>query len=171
MTLDTSDQSQLFMDTGATSHVTTDEGIISNPLQIGHINYIYVGNGHSIPIKGSCNATLSFPNHSSILKTVMLEPQIIKNLISIRKFTSENYVYVEFDSYGFSVKDLIIGMILSRQNSYGELYLVTSVAPLITILLSTSSSNLWHNRLGHPSDNILDHLFLILLLRVIRLVV
>ena len=36
---------------------------------------------------------------------VLHAPKIIKNLISVRKFTIDNSVIVEFDPFGFSVKD------------------------------------------------------------------
>ena len=93
-----------YMDSGATSHMTHNSGTLMPLFNLSTKNSILVGNGHRIPITGYGHTTL--PNNKLILRDVLLAPQIIKNLISVRKFTSDNNVSIEFDPYGFSVKDL-----------------------------------------------------------------
>jgi hypothetical protein len=86
----------------------------------------------------------------------MISPGLIKNLISVRAFTSDNWVSVEFDPFGFSIKDLLTRMVLLRCDSTGELYPLSK-----TTTRSSShhnfyvqhSGDMWHARLGHPGHN------------------
>jgi histone deacetylase 1/2 len=110
---------------------------------------IIVGNGATLPVVGTGYATIPGPFR---LTNVLLAPDIIKNLLSIRQFTTDNCVSVEFDPLGVSVKDLRTRATLLRSNSSGPLYTLqmppTSSAPCT--LVATPSSTTWHRRLGHP---------------------
>ncbi|GJY35929.1 ribonuclease H-like domain-containing protein [Tanacetum coccineum] len=64
---------------------------------------------------------------------------------------------VEFDAFGFSVKDFLIRHILLRCDSSGDLYPVTSPSPTPHALLSVSP-NTWNQRLGHPGEDVLRSL-------------
>ncbi|KAK1440601.1 hypothetical protein QVD17_06430 [Tagetes erecta] len=145
-----SHDSNWYMDTGASSHLTNDPGKISSSLSSSSINSIFVGNGNSIPIKGSGHTNHPTPNRTYNLNHILLTPDIIKNLLSVRKFTIDNWTTVEFDPFGFTVKDLKTGAPLSRHNSTGDLYPFT--APAVQSAFVTSSSDQWHNRLGHPGE-------------------
>jgi hypothetical protein len=79
----------------------------------------------------------------------------------VRKFTTDNWCSIEFDLFGFSVKDLITKTPLLRSNSSGDLYSFTGFFKIHNnIALSTivSSVDVWHRRLGHPSNASLSHL-------------
>ncbi|XP_021741308.1 uncharacterized protein LOC110707588 [Chenopodium quinoa] len=77
-----------YMDTGATSHMTSSPGNFSSYFNLStHPNNgIVVGNGHTIPILGYGHTNLSFPTTPLALKNVLHAPKLIKNLISVRKF-------------------------------------------------------------------------------------
>ena len=68
-----------YMDTGATSHMTADPGILS-PYFNSSIknNNIVVGNGHSIPIVGHGSTTLPSPFPPFTLNNVLHAPKLIK---------------------------------------------------------------------------------------------
>ncbi|GJZ20863.1 ribonuclease H-like domain-containing protein [Tanacetum coccineum] len=91
------------------------------------------------------------------LHNVLVTPNIIKNLISVRQFTRDNNCTIEFDAFGFSVKDFLTRHILLRCDSSGDLYPVTKSSNLPVAFVSTSSST-WHQRLGHPGDEVLRSL-------------
>nr|GEW98856.1 retrovirus-related Pol polyprotein from transposon TNT 1-94 [Tanacetum cinerariifolium] len=55
---------------------------------------------------------------------------LLKILIYVRKFTRDNDVSVEFDAYGFLVKDYQTGRLLLRCDSKRDLYPVTSQPPI-----------------------------------------
>ncbi|XP_074318090.1 uncharacterized protein LOC141654877 [Silene latifolia] len=80
------------MDTGATSHMTANPGILSSFINSSFNNGIVVGNGHSIPIRGHGHTSLNKPHPPFILKNVLVAPKLVKNLISVRKFTTDNMV-------------------------------------------------------------------------------
>ncbi|GJY49630.1 ribonuclease H-like domain-containing protein [Tanacetum coccineum] len=82
---------------------------------------------------------------------------VIKNLISVCQFTRDNNCTIEFDSFGFSVKDFLTRHILFRCDSSGDLYPVTKPSTLPAAFLSTSSTT-WHQCLGHPEDEVLHSL-------------
>ncbi|GJU51483.1 type I inositol polyphosphate 5-phosphatase 4-like protein [Tanacetum coccineum] len=72
-----------------------------------------------------------------------------KNLISVRQFVRENKCTVEFDEFGFSVKDFWTRQILLRCDSTGDLYPVTTPTLPQAYLVSQHT---WHQRLGHPGE-------------------
>ena len=137
-----------YMDTGASSHMTTDSGKIQTPIFSSFISFIFVGNGTSLLVKGSGNAIHNLPNKSYFLHHILYTPHIIKNLLSFQKFTRDNNVSLEFDPFGFSMKDLKTGRILLCHNSSGDLYPFTPPDNASSAYLTTSSSEQWHNQLG-----------------------
>ncbi|XP_074292135.1 uncharacterized protein LOC141618988 [Silene latifolia] len=148
-----------FMDTGASSHLTSDAGTLISPSSSSNIRSILVCNGHSIPVRASGASTLPAKDRTLFLTNVLYTPHIIKNLISVRQFTKDNNVSVEFDPFGFSVKDLQNGTTIMRSDSTGELYPVSSESKSSSLAhgysFLTHSSDVWHSRLGHPGSNIL----------------
>ncbi|GAU12928.1 hypothetical protein TSUD_97390 [Trifolium subterraneum] len=150
---------QWYMDTGATSHMTANGGNLKSYFNMS--NNITVGSGHNIPVIGCGNASLPNSYHPLTLRNVLHAPKLIKNLISVRKFTIDNDVSIEFDPFGFSVKDFQTGTLLMRCNSSGDLYPVATRPPATALPPSTFaalSTELWHNRLGHPGATILSSL-------------
>jgi hypothetical protein len=115
-----------YMDTGATSHMTSSQGNLSSYFKLSKNNKIIVGNGHSVPIYGLGSTQLETPHPPFVLNNVLHAPNLIKNLVSIRKFTTDNQVSIEFDPFGFSVKDFQTGMPLMRCESQGDLYPITN---------------------------------------------
>ena len=111
------------MDTGASSHMTNDEGNLSTPLHLSRPHVVTVCNGHTMPISSSGHTTLCTPTgHTFKLNHTLLVPHLVRNLLSIHKFTRDNLCSVEFDAIGFSVKDLKTHRVILRCNSDGDLY-------------------------------------------------
>ncbi|GJT44895.1 ribonuclease H-like domain-containing protein [Tanacetum coccineum] len=95
--------------------------------------------------------TLSRPLY---LHNVRVTPNIIKNLIYVRQFTRDNKCTIEFDEFGFSVKDFLTRHILLRCDNSGDLYPVTKPSYVPSALLSVSPAT-WHQRLGHPDAEVI----------------
>nr|GEU77834.1 ribonuclease H-like domain-containing protein [Tanacetum cinerariifolium] len=70
---------------------------------------------------------------------------------------TDNNCTVEFDAFGFSVKNFLTRHIILRCDSLGDLYSVTSPSPTPHALLSVSLGT-WHQRLGHPGEDVLHSL-------------
>jgi hypothetical protein len=79
------------------------------------------------------------------LNNVLVVSSIVRNLLSIRQFTRNNSCSIEFDAFGFSIKDLRTRRVILRCNSAGDLCTI----PLVARALVGASSSLWHRRLGH----------------------
>ena len=152
MTLQQPPTTDWYLDSGATSHMT------SNPSTLSHIlsprypfpSSIVVGDGSLLPV--TATGVASLPGHLS-LNNVLVSPRLIKNLISVRQFTSDNNCSVEFDPASCSVKDLTTQRVIVRCNSSGPLYPL--IPPTAQALAASSTSSLWHRRLGHPGHEVL----------------
>ncbi|KAJ9542336.1 hypothetical protein OSB04_028842 [Centaurea solstitialis] len=148
----------------ATSHMTPDSGILSSYFNLSKNRNITVGSGHKIPIRGYGHTNLSSPHPPLSLKNVLHAPHLIKNLVSVRKLTKDNNISVEFDPFGFSVKDFRTGIHLMRCDSQGDLYPVTHVSRYLPTVASTYTSlsaispSIWHARLGHHGAPIFQFL-------------
>jgi hypothetical protein len=154
---------RLDMDIGASSHMTSDQGNLTNysPSLLHNSSHIVVGNGQHLPILGSGSTHLRVPQINFLLAYVLHTPSLVSNLILVCKFTHDNWCSVEFDPFGFSVKDLITKTPILRSNSFGDLYPFTGFSMNHNnVALSTTVSNvdLWHRRLGHPSNASLSYL-------------
>ncbi|KAJ9546350.1 hypothetical protein OSB04_018893 [Centaurea solstitialis] len=157
MTLQDPGTTNWYMDTGATDHVHADSGILHSVLGTHDSRSIQVGNGSLMPVMQTGHAPfpLTNPYRPLHLHNILISPNIIKNLISVRQFTRQNKVSIEFDGFGFTVKDYETRRPLIRCDSEGPLYPVQSTTP--QVLLSASRST-WHQRLGHPNDQVLQSL-------------
>jgi hypothetical protein len=114
---------------------------------------IVVGNGSTLPVTAIGSAELS-PDFR--LNNVLVSPQIIKNLISVRQFTTDNNCAIEFDPVGCSVKVLPSRREIVRCDSSGPLYPLH--LPPAHSLVAQASSPLWHRCLGHPGHEALSKL-------------
>jgi hypothetical protein len=92
-------------------------------------------------------------------------PDIIKNLLYVRQFMTDNNCSMEFDPFGLSVKDLNSRNTILRCNSSGPLYTIslpTACAPPATshyaLAVVTAPASLWHQHLGHPGPDVLAKL-------------
>lgn len=150
-----------YMDFGASNHIASTTGNLQSTFNTGTMPLVTVGNRSLASVKTIGHGTFSSPSRSFSLRNVLVCPAIIKNLISVRKFVTDNWCTIEFDPFGFSVKDLHTRNKLLRCDSSGPLYSVTSSSPTSSPhVLATSSldGSVWHRRFGHPSSSVLAKL-------------
>ena len=85
-----------YFDSGAISHMASHSDILSHtsPMRYPTPTSIVVGNGSLLPVT-STGATVLHP--SLYLNIVLVSPQLIKNFISVRQFTTDNNCSIEFD--------------------------------------------------------------------------
>lgn len=116
-----------YIDTGASSHMALDPGIL---------RFSFLVHPHIHQTTSSSAMVLLSMSHLSILlcslilinyhiSHTLVAPDLVKNLISVRIFTRENNCSIEFDIFGFSMKDLQTCIVTLRCNSSGDLYPVT----------------------------------------------
>ena len=115
-----------YMETGVTSHMTSKQGNLLSYFNQSNNHGIIVGNGHSIPIRGYGHTYLSPSNPPFALKNVIHALQVIKNLVTIRKFATDNSVSIEFDPFGFFEKDFQMRIRFMRCENRHDLYPITT---------------------------------------------
>ncbi|XP_021974405.1 uncharacterized protein LOC110869461 [Helianthus annuus] len=93
------------MDTSATISMDRNAGNFHTIFNNGMNENIIVGDGTNIPVLGHGPQTFPPPYPPFTLNRVLYAPNLIRKLISVRQFTKDNSVSVEFDPFGFIVKD------------------------------------------------------------------
>ncbi|GJX13704.1 ribonuclease H-like domain-containing protein [Tanacetum coccineum] len=136
------------INTGATSHLNSNAPNLSIIFNTCLFPSIHVGDGNSIPVTNTGHSIIPSIHRPLHLHNVLVTPNIIKNLIFVCQFTRDNNCTIEFDVFGFSVKDFLTRHILLRCDSSSDLYPVTKLSTLPTAFVSTSSTT-WHQSLGH----------------------
>jgi hypothetical protein len=148
-------------DSGATHHTTPSVDNISTPHPLNSSNptSIIVGNGSSLLVTSVGDLVLPGPFY---LNNILLAPNMVQSLVSVRRFTTGNWCFMEFDPFGLFVKDLSTRNMIVRSNSTGPLYTLrlpgftTPSAGAMAALAATPHAlaavapTMWHHRLGHP---------------------
>ncbi|GJS27462.1 ribonuclease H-like domain-containing protein [Tanacetum coccineum] len=140
----------------ASSHLNNSVYSLSTILNLCMHSSVSVGDGHSIPVTNTGHSILPTPSRTLHLNNVLITPHIVKKIIFVRQFVRDNDCTIEFDSFGFSVKDFMTRWVLLRCDSTGDLYLVTSPSPIPHAFLV--SHHTWYQRLGHPRSKVLHSL-------------
>jgi hypothetical protein len=136
---------------GALAHMTANHGNLLHSTPADHLPSVIVGNGSSIPITHRGTSSLFSPSRTFHLNDVLVTPNIVKDLLSVRRFTTDNSLSMEFDPFGVSVKDLATKEVLLRCSSSDDLYPIFAPASPHQALPALSiTMDLWHCRLGHP---------------------
>jgi hypothetical protein len=160
MTLTSSSIDNWYIDSCASSHMVSNFDFLSHvhpPTSFTPPNII-IGNGSSLPITAIGSISFPLTDHSLHLHNILVSLHIIKNLISVCRFTTDNNCSIEFDPFGLSVKDLAMGNVIVRCNSSRELYSFRLSPHPHTFATITSTPVLWHRRLGHLGHESLSHL-------------
>ncbi|GKD36651.1 ribonuclease H-like domain-containing protein [Tanacetum coccineum] len=144
------------MNTCASSHLNSSVTSLSDIFNTCMYPSISVGDGHSIPVTNTGHSIFPTPTKSLHLNNVLIAPHIVKNLIYVHQFVRDNNCTVEFDAFGFSVKDFMTHRVLLRCDSTKDLYPVTTPSLILQALLI--SQHTWHQRLGHPRSKVLRRL-------------
>jgi hypothetical protein len=145
-------RNEWFFDSNATTHMSFDAGILSRSTPTQQPCSIIVVKENSIPVTSTDHTVLSNSLH---LNNVLVAPNLIKNLISVHQFTSDNNCSVEFDPFRCSVKDLPSRKEIVRRDSSGLLYSLRFSASTFHVVVSPS---LWHQHLGHPGREVMSKL-------------
>jgi hypothetical protein len=149
-----------YMDTGASAHMTPENGILTPSPSPLSLPYVTFGNGSSLPVSSVGSYALPTPSKPLRLSNVLVVPSLIKSLLSVRRLVSDNSVTIEFDKFGFSIKDIRTRREILRCNSSGDLYTIhLKSSPSAQAFIATASTaDLWHHRLGHPGHQTLSSL-------------
>ncbi|GJT27850.1 protein FAR1-related sequence 5, partial [Tanacetum coccineum] len=137
------------INTGTSFHLNDYISSVSDVFNLCIYPPVSVGDEHSIPVTGSFHSILATQHRPLHINNVLITPNILN---SVRQFVRDNFYTVEFDAFGFSVKDFLTRRVLLRCDSTGDLYPVTKPSTMPHAFLTT-----WHQRLGHPRSEVLCH--------------
>ncbi|GKA53766.1 ribonuclease H-like domain-containing protein [Tanacetum coccineum] len=141
------------MDTSVSSHLNDSVSSLSDVFNSCIYPSVSVGDSYSIPVTNSGHSILPTPHRTLHLNSVLITPNIVKNLISVCQFVRDNYYTIEFDAFGFSVKDFRTRQVLLHCDSTGDLYPVTQSSLIPHAFLASGYT--WHQHLGHPGREVL----------------
>jgi hypothetical protein len=135
-------------DSGAMHHTTPSAGNISTFLHLASSNpsSIVVGNDSSLSITSVGDSVLPEPFY---LNNILLAPNMVQSLLSVHRFTTDNWCSMEFDLFDLSVKDLTTKNAIIRSNSTDPLYTMRLLRSL------TPSSAMWPPLLLFPTPLLL----------------
>ncbi|GJW70479.1 hypothetical protein Tco_0127396 [Tanacetum coccineum] len=109
------------MDTCTSSYLNDFVHSLSDVLNMCLYPSIFVGDGYTIFVTNTGHSILPTPHHPLHLNNVLITPYIVKILNSACQSIHDNYYTVEFDAFGFSMKDFMTRRVLLRCNSMGDL--------------------------------------------------
>ena len=152
-----------FPNTDANHHVTSDLVSMTSLEPYRGNDHLHVGDGMGLTISNIAYSKIHSPKHTFTLSNILHVPDIKKPLLSVLKFYLENNVFFEFHPFLFYVKDLMTKEVLLSGQSRDDLYILSelSAMSLPQVFSSTclsTSTNVWHRRLRHPSPCIFHFL-------------
>ncbi|KAK2975601.1 hypothetical protein RJ640_010678 [Escallonia rubra] len=141
-----------FPDTGASEHMTADDGKLTNSKPYFGPDKIMVGNGEKLKITHIGDAKVQVGSKDLTLQNVLVVPQIKKNLLSVSQLTSQFPYIFEFSSDGFVIKHRETQKEIASDSRSGGLYALDQYGGEIFFSnrFTVASDEVWHQRLRHP---------------------
>jgi hypothetical protein len=94
------------------------------------------------------------------LRNVLRVHSVSRNLLSVKKLTIDNDVFVEFHPFHFFVKDRLTRDILLSGRSHHGLYVLDAPTAPQAFTGVRAAPSQWHARLGHPATPVVRHVLL-----------
>ncbi|GJW28275.1 ribonuclease H-like domain-containing protein [Tanacetum coccineum] len=153
---------QWIIDLGANQHITNSIKNMTDVIDISELN-ITVGhpNGTVAKIRHFGNLRLT---SNVVLFDVLVILEYTVSLLSVNKMIKDSKLHVGFNEYDCVIKDLKKEIVLGIGSESGGLYLfdvdykLPKIKSNFSIMCYHVSKSVWHNRLGHPSDQVLKFL-------------
>ena len=154
------DGNEWYPDTAATHHITNSTEHLQSSQPYSGTDAVIVANGDFLPITHVGSIALPSISGTLPLNGVLVCPSITKSLLSVSRLTDDYPCEFVFDSRDVLVKDKKTQQLLSRGSKREGLYRLEN--PQFLALYSSrqqcASDVIWHKRLGHPHQQILQYL-------------
>ena len=159
------DEDEWLVDSGANTHITNDLENLTLQQPYQGDETVAVGNGSRLGISHTGSSSFLSSNQFLHLKNILHCSDAKTNLLSINKFCRDNDFHFKLIDTYFLIKDNLIGRILLQGANEDGLYPLrlqhftrNKVRAFTARIGIKVSSSVWHNYLGHPSHQILQHL-------------
>lgn len=147
--------SNWYIDTGATDHITSDLDKLTIQEKYKGNDQVHTASGAGMAISHVGQSIIKTPTRDLYLNNVLHVPETTKDLIFAHKLAHDNLAYVELHPKFFSVKDRATKIPLLTGRCHQGLYPVPpskSSSRIKQVCGAVKPSyERWHNRLGHPS--------------------
>lgn len=149
-----------YPDSGSSHHVTSSAQHLDTSQEYDGTYHVIVGNGDFLPITHVGSASIPTQTGNIPLLDVLVCPEITKSLLSVSKLRDDYPCFVTFDSTNVCILDKATSKVLSQGNKTKGLYRLDNPQFLsfYSSRQQSSSDAVWHKRLGHPNDQVLQYL-------------
>ena len=147
------DTKSWIIDTGATHHVTGDLSWLFDTIALFECP-VGLPNGESVVATQSGSVRLS---NNITLKNVLYVPKLNCNLLSVSQLTDDLHCIVQFNSYMCAIQDHtreLIGTGVRRDGLYYFGGAEGDSVQHVSVHNAASTLELWHKRMGHPSEKV-----------------
>ena len=150
------------VDSGATTHMTWDKGVFVTFAALQDMPSVSLGDGRTVKAEGKGSVRLRVSNNNDAecvirLSSVLLVPDLSCNLFSVRDITDKgNKMLFDDVTCGIITKD---NSVIASGHKRGNLYVLVGAAerrPDEAMVAAQPSSDLWHQRLAHVNDAVLQ---------------
>ncbi|XP_040960396.1 uncharacterized protein [Gossypium hirsutum] len=142
------------LDSGCTNHMTPNATIFKS-LDRSCKTKVKIGNCHFIKVEGRSDVLISNPTGNKLISSVLLVPEIDRNLLSIAQLLEKGYCVV-FKSKDCQISDPS-GSKFMAVTMADKSFVVDWTKGLDTAYTVTiDESKLWHQRLGHANYKSMD---------------
>ncbi|KAB2617403.1 hypothetical protein D8674_013272 [Pyrus ussuriensis x Pyrus communis] len=145
------------MDTEASHHMTSDLASLNQVSPFKGSEQIKIGNGQGLPIKNTGSAIVKTLSHYIVLTNVLHVPSLAVNLMSVKQLCKDNRCLFICDDLNFFVQDKVTREILCKGSRPQELFQIPMSSWTVpsAFIGQLIKSFLWHQRLGHPTNEVL----------------
>ncbi|GJY78471.1 putative RNA-directed DNA polymerase, partial [Tanacetum coccineum] len=144
------------IDSGASQHITFTIEFLFNIIDVSHLNITFA---HSNKTIAKVNQIGSYKlNDKIVLKDVLVVPGYQVSLLSVHQLTKVNKMSVCFNENDCIIQDSLLKSQVGTDRQREGLYFLDLGKKFINGNISSClvSKCLWHNRLGHPADQVLS---------------
>nr|KAJ0210667.1 hypothetical protein LSAT_V11C400199170 [Lactuca sativa] len=144
------------LDSGASQHVCHDINLFMNKRMVfNHI--VTLPNKVTLHVHMIGDIKIDF---LFILKDVLYVPEFDLNLISVSALTRSQHLIVQFTCQNAYIQDVHHKKMIGKADNIQDLYVINNNGQQVCnsnldSRINTVSLDLWHKRLGHPSNNCL----------------
>jgi hypothetical protein len=155
-------------DSGVNAHIAANAANIHETQPFEGVNMEGVGNGAGLNIKQFGSFVVQSPSLNCpqlLLKDILHCPYASTNLISINKFCIDKNCWFALTGSNFIVKENLTGSVLLQGPNENGLYPIPLHQKSLNkwkgfeAYIGVKTTHLvWHQRLGHPSTSVVQHL-------------
>ncbi|GJX13429.1 ribonuclease H-like domain-containing protein [Tanacetum coccineum] len=144
---------------GANQHITNST---KNMFDIVDVSELKLTIGHPNGTLAQITHVVSLKlNNDVVLFDVLIVPEYCLSLLSVHKLIKDSKLSVSFDESKCHIQDLKKGRVLGTSSEVSGLYVFDNdynkcaIVNQSEFLICHVSKDVWHNRLGHPANQVL----------------